>query len=139
FVLRYQRAEYLSALRRHDEANDLLVQLGRVVSGLDAPQARTIVQLARPHIVNRLRLRRLGAQADRLDAELARVERRVAAYDEIEARILQPFRDRATPRPATLGLATEATRFIYDQYSETPFLLYYGWMGSDLGVALQLE
>lgn len=139
FVLRYQRAEYLSALRRHDEANELLFQLGREVSALDAPQARTIVQLARPHIVNRLRLRRLGAQADRLDAELARVERRVAAYDEIEARILQPFRDRATPRPATLGLATEATRFIYDQYSETPFLLYYGWMGSDLGVALQLE
>lgn len=140
FMLRLQQSLYLQDLGRTEEALDLLYRLGRDVARLDAPAARRLVQLARYNIVSPLRRHGRTEHADRLDAELDRAERRVAAYDEIEARILQPLGDRANPRTTTLGLATEAHRFIYDQYSETPFLLYYGWMGgSDFGVALQLE
>lgn len=131
FLNRLQRANYTVALGRKDEAFEMLYQLGIETANLDAPEAADLIQLARYGILRELRRNKLTEEAKRLDLVLSKVERRVAAFEEIQDRILQ--------RTGTTN-ATEAPRFIYDQYSETPFLLFYGWSpGGDYGVALQLE
>lgn len=128
---RLQRANYYLALGRTDEALDMLYKLGEETTSLDAPEARDLIQTVRHWIIRPLRHYRRVEEASRLELMLSKVERRVAAFDEIRDRILQ--------RTGT-ATASEAPRFIYDQYSDNPFLLYYGWSrGGDYGVALQLE
>lgn len=131
FVLRLQRANAHLALGNEEEGLAMLFQLGNETAMLDAPEAKPLVDLARYWILRELRNRKRADEADRLALQLSKVERRVAAYNEIKDRILQR---------TGLSTANEAPRFIYDQYSEAPFLLYYGWAaGGDYGVALQLE
>jgi signal transduction histidine kinase len=91
-----------------------------------------VVSLVRWPILGRwLRDHGRREQIDRLTVGMASVERRIAAYREISERILH------TPPSSS---ATAAPRMIYDQYSDTPFVLFYGWTDDGrTGVALQLE
>lgn len=131
-VQRTQRAEVLLALGREDEALDLLSRTGAEITALPAPvmeRGRLLPYVGWPIIA---RLRSAGRDADvrSLTLSLARAERRILGWREIEERIL--------PRPPA---PTEETgRFIYDQYHDTPFLLYYdGGLDSGVGVGVQLD
>ncbi len=129
-----QRAEVLLALDRVDEAMALFDRVGTEICGLDAPDAQLLLPVVRYPIIAKLRRHKQLEQAARLEMQLSRLERRVAGYNEIDKRIL----------PAPNSAATEMPRFIYDQYSEPPFLLYYGCCyglasKGQIGLALQLE
>ncbi|MBA2320306.1 MAG: HAMP domain-containing histidine kinase, partial [Deltaproteobacteria bacterium] len=127
--LRQLRAELLLQLGRTTEALDALFELGLEITALDAPDAEQLLSRVRQPIKQFQMLDRRD-DALRLEQLLRRAERRVEAYNEIRDRILEPSR----------GDTSEDSRFIYDQYSETPYLLYYSWNPTrDAGVALQLE
>jgi signal transduction histidine kinase len=113
-------------LGREKESLDRLAKIGAEIVALDAPDAVPSLQYVEWPILPQLRRHERTEEAERLAAAHERAARRVVAYREITERILQrPSRD-------------EPPRFVYDQYSDSPFLLYYGWVG-DHGVALQLE
>lgn len=122
------RADNLVALGRTDDAAALLLHAGREIGELDGPDV-AILPTYMPDIMRKLRRLKQPEAVRELENLAARAQRRLFGYREIAERIL--------PRPRTGG-ASEAPRFSYDQYSEAPFLLFYGWSG-DYGVALQLE
>jgi len=130
----HQRAEVLLALNQDDKAMALYDQVGSQICQLDAPDAEILLPLVRYPIIAQLRRHKQREEAARMEMQLLRLERRVAGSSEIDKRIL----------PAPMSAATEMPRFIYDQYSETPYLLYYGCCygfasKGQIGVALQLE
>ena len=130
----FQRAEILLALKETEKAMALYDKVGDQICQLDAPDAQLLLQWVRYPIIAELRRHKQRERAARMEMQLLKLERRVAGSVEIEKRIL----------PAPRSAATEMPRFIYDQYSETPYLLYYGCCyglasKGEVGVALQLE
>jgi len=121
------RASIEMKLGRDQLALDRLSQVGREIAGLDAPDAVSVLHYVEWPILAQLRRHQRTEDAERIAAMLYRGGRRVVAYREISDRILG--------RPLREG---EPGRFVYDQYSDRPFLLYYGF-SSDLGVGMQLE
>jgi signal transduction histidine kinase len=129
--LRLLSAELKLQLGRGDEGLQDDYGLGLEITALDAPDAEPLLGRVRHPILKELRSNDHRADADRLEVLLSRAERRVQAWTEIRDKILQPARN---------GQVSEGTRFIYDQYSATPWLLFYGWSPNGrLGVALELE
>lgn len=128
-IHRIQQAELLRQLGRTQEALDLLERVGNEILVLDAPNGGPLLRWVRHPILPHLARGGRAAAADRLAKQLERAERRLAAWHELDHRIAT-----IVPRPET----TELPQFIYDQYSEHPFVLYYGFEGTR-GVALQLE
>jgi signal transduction histidine kinase len=129
--LRQMRAELLIELGRTTEALDGALQLGLEITALDGPDAEDLLARVRYPILRKwLRTPERHADAARLEQLVRRAERRVQAYAEIRDRILEPRG----------GPTSEGSRFIYDQYSDAPYVLFYGWNdANDVGVALQLE
>ncbi len=128
-VATYQvlRASLEMKLGRDQLALDRLAQVGKEITALDAPDAVPVLHYVDYPILAQLRRFQRTEDAERISAALSRAARRVVAYREIAERILvRPLRE------------DEPGRFVYDQYSDRPFLLYYG-MSSGLGVGLQLE
>ncbi len=126
-VYRIARASVLMQQRRVDAALDLLYRTGLDITSLDAPDLAPCKQFVEP-IFGQLRRGGRREEAARLQVLYDRADRRVVAYREIADRILtQP----APPGP-------QDPKFVFDQYSDSPFLLFYGWR-DELGVALQLE
>ncbi len=128
-VARLQRADILNQLGRRDEALEQWERVGLEIADLDAPNAAPLLPHIRWPILQQLRRNNRDEAARRVEYAHARAERRVAAFREIRSRV-------ANQGPP--GNISEPPKFSYDQYSEQPFLLYYGWM-EDTGVALQLE
>jgi len=114
-------------LGRNQLALDRIAQVGREITALDAPDAVTVLHYVDFPILAHLRRHNRTEDAERIAASLHRAKRRVDAYREINERILS--------RELREG---EPGRFAYDQYSDRPFLLYYGF-SNGLGVGLQLE
>jgi signal transduction histidine kinase len=126
---RLQRAEYLSKTGRDDLAFELYERTGREIVALDAPELRGVLDRV-GMIVDKLDDASRTAEANRLDLLRLKAERRLRAYEEIGDRIL----------PRSSSQTSEAPRFIYDQYSDPPFLLFYGPAGDgDMGVGLQMD
>jgi signal transduction histidine kinase len=126
---RTQRADVMEALGDHSGSIDAHYALGIEITELDAPEYRRLL-LYVGHIVTALKDRKDTARTSRLEAAIAQADRRVRAYLEI--------RDRVLKRPPSQ--ASEDARFIRDQYSETPFLLYLGPVQSaDVGAAIQVD
>ena len=123
---RIMRAQVDLGLGREQSALDQLYRVGIEIVSLDAPDAAASLSLVEWPILMRLRRHQRFDEAKRLRALYERAERRLVAYREIADRIL-PRRARPNDPP----------RFIFDQYSQTPYLLLYGWAGNT-GVALQL-
>jgi len=129
-IQRLQRAEYLLKLGRDTEGLALYADTGAEIANLDAPELEDLVQYLRRPILRELRTHGKKEEVAHLMAATSQAERRLRAWEEIGQRIL--------PRPPSK--ASEAPRFIYDQYSETPFLLFYGPVrNGELGAALQLD
>lgn len=132
-VHRIQRADILLALGKTDEALDLLYETGLAITSLPAPvmdrgRLRPYVQWP---IITKLQEHKREAQVLRLQRAVRRAERRVLGWKEIDDRILL----RAPTATSSTG-----TRFIYDQYHDTPFLLYYDPAhASGLGIGLQID
>lgn len=128
-IHRIQEAELLRQLGRDQDALDLLERVGAEIVALDAPNGGPLLRWVRHPILPQLAFGDRQAAAERLAGQLDRAERRLAAWHELDHRIAT-----IVPRPET----TELPQFIYDQYSDHPFVLYYGFEGTR-GVALQLE
>ena len=128
-IHRIQQASLLTKLGRTEPALDLLERVGTEITLLDAPNAEPLLKYVRWPVLPNLERSGRQAAASRIEAMTNRAERRVAAYRELEERIVG-----LVPRPDT----TELPQPIYDQYSNRPFILWYGWEGTQ-GVALQLE
>lgn len=132
-IQRLQRADYLMLQQDPElahQALDRLFTTGLEITSLDAPEVERVVHYVQQPIVRELRHHGRDEQAARIERALLQAERRIRAHDEIEERIL--------PRPPPH--ATEAARLIYDQYNQTPFLLFYGPVrGGEMGAALQLD
>lgn len=97
------------------------------ILGLDAPELESTLFLV-PGVLDALAAS--GADVRSLRARLALGEQRLGAYREIR---------QIAARPST-NHASEAARFSWDQYSDTPFLLYLRRHDSGTaGVALQLR
>ncbi len=129
-VFRYAYAELLLELGKTDRALDLLTTLGLQITELDAPDLAAPLQLlmlGEQGILKLLERNGRSEDAARMLALTQRAERRLVALREVHAQLLSRPSDPDAP-----------PRWIRDQYSDTPFLLYFGWHG-DLGVALQLE
>ncbi|MEO0604818.1 MAG: HAMP domain-containing sensor histidine kinase, partial [Myxococcota bacterium] len=150
---KYRRARLLIALgsdptvredsqRRYlDEGLDEMWRLGFEIAELDAPEAAQLIEVygakepegfgaVRPDDYSiQHQLLSHGRHQDemRLQEFWDRAERRRAAFMEIKDRI-------ATRAPEE----DAKPKFVWDQYSDTPYLVYFGWSG-DFGVALQLE
>lgn len=125
---RMLRATLMLQRGQTDEGLDLMYALGEQVTQLDAPdlpKTKLFLDLA----LSELEQHGRPEEAARLRGSRERAERRVVAYREIATRILP------TAGQARLD---DPSRFIYDQYSDQPFLLYYGW-SNGIGVGLQLE
>ncbi len=110
---------------------DLYYRLGLEITSLDAPAAAAPLQLVEHAALPVLR-RGIGRreQVSRLDSALQQARRRVAAYREVVEKLLPA--ETEAPQSA-------APRFVRDQYSADPYLLYVGSSESGIGVALQLE
>lgn len=130
FMNRHQRAEILDRLGRREEALDLLFSSGIEACDLAAPEYAKVRGWIDFAARKPLRAARRTEHVDRLGEAIARAERRFRAYEEIGQRIL----------PQPILPASQGPRFIYDQYSSTPFLLFYGPVRTgDMGAAVQLE
>ena len=129
-VRRIQRSEALLGLGLTDESLDLLYRTGKDITRLDAPEAESVLLYVRYPVMYQLRLNGRADQMHEIQGALDGAERRLRALREITQRML--------PQPSSE--ATEAPRFVYDQYSDTPFLLYYGQVRDRTrGVALHLH
>lgn len=130
-TLRLLRGQILMSLGRVDEGLQYHYQVGLEIAALDAPQAEALLGLVQHRTPRQLRANGHRQQADQLDLLLGRAARRVEVWGEVRDRIVEPAR----VAPVTTG-----SRFIYDQYSDTPWLLFYDWSPTgQIGVALQLE
>jgi signal transduction histidine kinase len=130
----FQRAEILLALNEVEKAMALYYRVGTQICQLDAPDAQLLLPSVQYPIIAQLRRHKKREEAARMEMQQQRLERRVAGFTEIDKRIL----------PAPRIAATEMPRWVYDQYSEPPYLLYYGccygfsaW--GQVGIALQLD
>ncbi|MEN0061836.1 MAG: HAMP domain-containing sensor histidine kinase [Myxococcota bacterium] len=106
--------------------------LGYEITQLDAPEAsRLLTQYSGKddtfNIRNQLLRHGRHQDARRLETVWGRAERRRAAFREIRDKI-------ATQMPES----DEKPRFIWDQYSDTPFLVFFGWSNGH-GTAFQIE
>ena len=126
-LFRIARANIDLGMGREQSALDQYYRVGIEIVSLDAPDAAASLSQVEWPILMRLRRHQRFDEAKRLRALYERAERRLVAYREIAERIL--------PRRAR---PNEPPRFIFDQYSNAPYLLFYGW-GRSVGVALQLE
>jgi signal transduction histidine kinase len=124
---RLMRGEMHIKLGEQQTGLDLLHRTGLEITALDAPDLAPTLHLVVFPIVDYLRRHGRQQDAERLMGLHTRARNRLVAYREIAERIL--------PRPPR---SDDKSRFIYDQYSDDPYLLYYGWP-NELGVALQLE
>lgn len=121
---RSQRAELLLRTGRVDEGLDLALQLGQQITDLDAPDLAAGA-LHMHEIPRTLAAHGRQADADLLQRRVDRAERRMRAYEEVAQRLLAE-----APR--------QEPRFVYDQYSDDPYLLYYGW-SNGMGTALVFD
>lgn len=126
-VRRLLRADLLDDVKRPQQAQRLRLETVRQILALDAPDLEATLFLV-PGIVERLQAR--GQDVRALQTGFQRAEQRLAAYRELQQLAL---------RGRDAGRVTEAARFAYDQYSDTPFLLYYRRDADGGGVALQLR
>ncbi|MBT3223549.1 MAG: HAMP domain-containing histidine kinase, partial [Proteobacteria bacterium] len=131
-IHRTQKAGTMRDLGRIDEAMELYHQTGLEVTALDGPEAQQqILQFVHWPIISELARHHRAEEANELRRMLLQAQRRVAAFHEIAERML--------PLNAA-GSASSAPEFIYDQYGDPPFLLFYNLIPAEgLGVALQLD
>ncbi|MEQ1566480.1 MAG: HAMP domain-containing sensor histidine kinase [Myxococcota bacterium] len=120
------QVDVLLALNRPGEGLDLAVRVGEQIADLDAPDLPPLLHHMR-RIVDRLEQHGRLVDAARLSEGMSRADRRKHAYEEVLRRL--------SGEP--LSGSTDA-RFVYDVYSDQPFLLYYGWSNGH-GVAFALE
>lgn len=146
-IYKHQRAKLLVALGhdvrglddrvrrlRLDQGLQAFLDLGMEIVDLDAPEAAVLLTQYGSSDTDdvfgiRRQLLRHGRHEDaqRLRAKWDRAERRRAAFKEINDKIVTQMPDpKAKPK------------FVRDQYSEKPYLLYFGWSETH-GVAFQLE
>jgi signal transduction histidine kinase len=126
---RTQRAQILLEMGRMGEALDLLYGTGVQITALDAPQADGLLPYVRWPIIAELESHGRSEDAAALQSLLSRAERRARAWREVEDRILPRASDSAGQ-----------PRLVYDQYSETPFILYYNVVQErEVGVAVVLD
>jgi signal transduction histidine kinase len=129
-ILRLERYDCLLELGREDDALELLTNTGLEIAALDAPELEHRLEYLSQKTLQQLDDHDRHDDAQRVLRAIQQAQRRMRAWDEIRERIL--------PRPPQQ--ASEAPRFIYDQYSTTPFLLYYGLVrDGEMGCALQLD
>ncbi len=132
-----------SSRRRYlDEGLNQMEALGFEIARLDAPEGARLLEVYGPSgpeiygtdgpndefsIQHQLASHGRHQESLRLGEVWARAERRRAAFIEIKDKIAtRTPEDNARPK------------FIRDQYSDTPYLVFFGWSG-DYGVAFQLE
>lgn len=121
-------ADVLTGLGDEAEATRSLIDLAVDATDQDAPVAALVLERIDSRVLPTVRMRTGEGEAARIEEALRGAERRQRAWREISERIL-PYAEPDGP-----------SRFIYDQYTDPPFLLYQGpASGSGYGVALQLD
>lgn len=130
FMHRHQRAEILDRLGHRDEALELLLGSGLEACELAAPEYAKVRGWLDFAVRKPLRAAAKTDGVRRLSEAIARAERRYRAYEEIGQRVL--------PQPPLQ--ASREPRFIFDQYSPTPFVVFYGpSRGGEIGVGVQVD
>jgi signal transduction histidine kinase len=127
-VHRLRTAGVLDELGRADEAIPIWQQLGLEIAELDAALSADVL---RYDWEIEAELERHGAPqvAAEIRTRLSRAHRRARAWDEIQRRVI------TQPPPGTSW-----RRFAYDQYQDTPYVLYYGPIADGLlGGAIVLD
>jgi signal transduction histidine kinase len=128
---RTHEARLESLLGRNDLALAQLYQIGLDVVSLDAPDAAPTLQFVEWPILRELEHHGRDDQARRLRALVGLSTRRVAAWREVQEKLV-------TASPESGPLVSH--RLVRDQFSDDPYLLYYGWHADGRrGAALQLE
>jgi signal transduction histidine kinase len=130
-IHRNQVAGTMAHLGRVDEAMALYYETGLQITGLDGPEAhQQLVQAVHWPILRELDKHGYDNEAKHLRARLAQLKRRVHGFKEVAERAL-PIEPKSVPR---------GPQFIFDQYSDPPFLLFYEVFAEEqIGVALQLD
>jgi signal transduction histidine kinase len=122
------RIQLLLQTGRTEIAAEQALRLGEQLSELEAPDLAA-VGLHMPDVLETLRLTGHAAEASALEQRFQRADRRKRAYEEVQRKLIVEQVDPNRPNDP---------RFVYDIYSDRPFLLYYGW-SDGYGVGISLE
>jgi signal transduction histidine kinase len=122
------RIQLLLQTGRTKIAAEQALRLGEQLSELEAPDLAA-VSLHMPDVLETLRRTGHETEARALEQRFQRADRRKRAYEEVQRKLIIEQLDPNRP---------QAPRFVYDIYSDRPFLLYYGWSDS-YGVGISLE
>ena len=126
---RIQIAHAEIALVRETVGLDLMFRTATEITQLNAPALEPVLSFVQYPIINELRAHNRKDQAQRLERQFRRAERRERALEELQERVLEQT-----------AASSTAPRFVYDQYSPSPYVLYYGqFKDGERGVALQLD
>lgn len=126
---RMERANVLFKLSEERVAVQETYALGLEIASLDAPEYRRLL-LYTNWVSATLRDHDRRPLATSFEKAVAKADRRLRAFNEIRDRVLRQL-------PAK---ASQDARFIYDQYSEAPFLLYLGPVqDGEGGAAIQID
>lgn len=126
---RIQIAHAEMALGRESAGLDRMARTAAEITQLDGPALEPVLSFVQYPIINELRAHGRKDQAQRIERLFRRSERRQRALEELDQRVLEQTSPSST-----------APRFVYDQYSPSPYVLYYGqFRDGDRGVALQLD
>ncbi len=122
-------AQNYLALDHKERALDIYYDTAMEIVALDAPALEVLMpQLEIP--LRTLRDAGRDNQVKRITEEAKKAERRMRAMREIQQRMVREEPQNSSARP----------RFIEDQYSEMPYLLYYAYQRDNtLGVAVGLD
>jgi signal transduction histidine kinase len=124
------RIQLLLKTGRPEIAAAFATRLGEQLSELEAPDLAA-VGLHMPDVLETLRRTGHDTEARALEQRFQRADRRKRAYDEVQRKLIIEQIDPNHPPPP---------RFVYDIYSDKPFLLYYGWSdGYGVGIALEQD
>lgn len=127
-----QRANLLQSLGETESALEILNNLGKEITTLDAPDSKELLQFVSWPILAQLEGENRVEQTYQLQIALGAAQRRVRAFHEIAERIL-PSTPPRTPY--------SSPRMIYDQYNEPPFIVFYQYIKGEItfGAAVQLK
>ena len=128
-ALRNLQANLMKKSGMQEEYLKLLYQTGLELTEMNAPDATNTRQYL-VNIIDTLEVNGQTTDATRLKSNLDQINRRIRAWEEVSNRII----------PESANLIGNRPRFVFDQYRDTPYLIYYGPTGNDRqGVAIQMD
>ena len=127
--IREFQSRILLKMGQTDASLDLLVATGHQISELNAPDAYTTVDFL-GQIIARLKKYNRTKDVEALHRAFDQTNRRIRGWEEVSSRMI----------PESASLKGKSPRFVFDQYRDTPYLIYYGAHSSESkGVAIQMD